>query len=129
ALLHDVSAVTGACLVVRRDVYEGVGGLDENLAIAFNDVDFCLRCEAAGYVNLWTPYAELHHHESVSRGRADTVEERACYEAEIAYVRERWGDRLRDDRWYSPNLSLASEIPTIAWPPRALRPWRVRDRG
>jgi GT2 family glycosyltransferase len=123
AMVHDVSAVTGACMVLRREVFEEVGGLDENLAIAFNDVDFCLRVEAAGYRNLWTPYAELYHHESLSRGAEDTPEKRARFQGEIDYMRQRWGARLEDDRWYSPNLSLANENVEIAWPPRGRRPW------
>ena len=74
-LTQAVSAVTGACLLVRRDVYREVNGLDEqNLAIAFNDVDFCLKVRQAGYRSIWTPYAELYHHESVSRGSEDTPE-------------------------------------------------------
>ncbi len=67
--VHEVSAVTAACLVIRREVFDAVGGLDEGLTVAFNDVDFCLKVRAAGYRNLWTPFAELIHHESVSRGR------------------------------------------------------------
>ena len=67
--VHEVSAVTAACLVIRREVFDAVGGLDEGLTVAFNDVDFCLKVRAAGYLNLWTPFAELVHHESVSRGR------------------------------------------------------------
>src|SRR5690606_20225784 len=67
-----LSAVTGACLVVRRDLFDEVGGLDERLEVAFNDIDFCLRLREAGYHNLWTPFAELYHHESASRGSEDT---------------------------------------------------------
>src|ERR1044071_1301663 len=67
--VQNVSAVTAACLLVRRRVFDEVGGLDEGLAVAFNDVDFCLKVRAAGYLNVWTPFAELIHHESMSRGR------------------------------------------------------------
>ncbi|HEY0179039.1 MAG TPA: glycosyltransferase family 2 protein, partial [Dokdonella sp.] len=73
-LVQAMTAVTGACMAVRRSVYEQVGGLDESLAVAFNDIDFCLRVEQAGYRNLWTPFAELYHHESASRGYEDTPE-------------------------------------------------------
>lgn len=105
---QNYSAVTGACLLVRREVYEAVGGLDEaNLAVAFNDVDFCLKVRQAGYRNLWTPYAELYHHESVSRGAEDTPEKQARFEREIAFMQEKWGDALRADPCYNPNLSRA----------------------
>ena len=67
--VQDVSAVTAACLAIRKDVFEQVGGFDESLTVAFNDVDFCLKARAAGYRNVWTPFATLIHHESVSRGR------------------------------------------------------------
>ena len=73
-LVQEVSAVTAACLVVRRDTYEEVGGFDEdNLSVAYNDVDFCLKLREAGYRNLWTPFAELYHYESMSRGSTDTI--------------------------------------------------------
>ena len=124
AMVHDVSAVTGACIVVRREIYERVGGLDENLTIAFNDIDFCLRVEALGFRNLWTPFAELYHHESLSRGAEDTPEKRERCQREVEYMRRRWGTRVDDDKWYSPNLSLENENVEIAWPPRAARPWR-----
>jgi len=123
AVVHDVSAVTGACMVVRRELFERLGGLDENLTVAFNDVDFCLRVEAAGLRNLWTPYAELYHHESLSRGAEDTPEKRARFQREVEYMHRRWGTRLDDDRWYSPNLSLENENVELAWPPRSARPW------
>ena len=67
-MLQELSAVTGACLMVRRDVYELAGGLNEELAVAFNDIDFCLRVRELGFRNLWTPFAECYHHESISRG-------------------------------------------------------------
>ena len=123
-LVQNVSAVTGACLVVRREVFEQVGGLDEhNLPVAFNDVDFCLRLEEAGYRNLFTPYAELYHHEPLGRGADDTPEKRGRFQREFDYMLRRWGDRLRGDRYYSPNLSLGTEVVEIAWPPRAEKPW------
>ncbi|NTV94302.1 MAG: glycosyltransferase family 2 protein [Thiobacillus sp.] len=105
---QNYSAVTAACLLVRREVYEAVGGLDEeNLVVAFNDVDFCLKVRQAGYRNLWTPYAELYHHESVSRGTEDTPEKQARFEREIAFMQDKWGDALRADPYYNPNLSRA----------------------
>ena len=109
-LTQNVSAVTAACLVVRREVYGEVGGLDEdNLTIAFNDVDFCLKVREKGYLNLFEPRAELYHHESISRGREDTPEKRRRFRAEVNYMKRRWGGVLFTDPYYSPHLSLKSE--------------------
>ncbi|WP_410474886.1 glycosyltransferase family 2 protein [Guyparkeria sp. TX1] len=109
-LAHNVSAVTAACLLVRRSVYDQVGGLDEeNLPVAYNDVDFSLKVREAGYRNLWTPYAEAYHHESVSRGGRDTPEKRRRFKGEITYMRTRWGKALDNDPAYNPNLTLAHE--------------------
>jgi GT2 family glycosyltransferase len=118
-LLHQsYSAVTAACLLLRRDVFEQVGGLDEALVIAFNDVDFCLRVREAGYRNVWTPYAEMIHHESASRGEEDSPEKIARFGREIAFVEARWGEQLRTDPAYNPNLTLVHEDYSLAWPPR-----------
>jgi GT2 family glycosyltransferase len=123
-LVQNISAVTAACLIIRKELYDQVGGLEEeNLAIAFNDVDFCLRVSAAGYRNLWTPYAELYHHESLSRGYEDTPEKIARFEKEAAFLKKRWGERLLNDPYYSPNLTLANESFAFASPPRSLAPW------
>jgi O-antigen biosynthesis protein len=123
-LTQNVSAVTAACLLVRRQAYIDVGGMDaDNLAVAFNDVDFCLKLVERGLRNVWTPYAELYHHESVSRGLEDSPEKMARFQAEMAYMMRRWGDRLRHDPFYSPMLSLDHEDfrPNFnAMPPR---PW------
>ncbi|MGM0695095.1 MAG: glycosyltransferase family 2 protein [Pseudomonadota bacterium] len=109
-LAHNLSAVTGACLLVRKSVYEQVGGLDEaNLSIAFNDVDLCLKVREAGYRNLWTPYAELYHHESVSRGADDNAVKRARANAEAEHMRRTWGKLLDNDPAYNPNLTLVHE--------------------
>src|SRR5690606_18781917 len=94
---QTLSAVTGACLVVRRAVYEQVGGLDESLAVAFNDIDFCLRLGEAGYRNIWTPFAELYHHESASRGSEDTEEKKARFANEVALMIRRWDSRRGRD--------------------------------
>ncbi|WP_108379541.1 glycosyltransferase [Limnohabitans sp. WS1] len=126
ALIQDFSAVTGACLVVRREVYDKVGGLDEALAVACNDVDFCLRLLEAGYRNIWTPYAELYHHESVSRGFDNTPEKQARSAREVAYMKQRWGDLLLNDPAYNPNLTLEDEDFGLAWPPR-VAPFAVAD--
>lgn len=119
SLISGFSAVTAACLVVRKDVFTSVGGLDEvDLKVACNDVDFCLRVRAAGYRNVWTPYAELYHHESATRGYEDTPEKVARLAAEAAVMRARWGALLENDPAYSPNLTLDYEDFSLAWPPR-----------
>ncbi|WP_367269958.1 glycosyltransferase [uncultured Pseudacidovorax sp.] len=119
ALIQSFSAVTAACLVVSKANYLRVGGLDAaNLAVAFNDVDFCLRLREAGLRNVWTPYAELIHHESVSRGRDDSPEKQARFNAEVDYMTRRWGALLQNDPAYNPNLTLLSEDFSLAWPPR-----------
>jgi GT2 family glycosyltransferase len=115
-LQQELSAVTGACLVVRRDVFEEVGGLDEQIAVAFNDVDLCLRIRAAGYRNIWTPFAELIHHESASRGYEDNPEKLARFQREIRFMQDRWGAALGSDPHYNPNLSMRSGDYTL--PPR-----------
>ena len=115
---QSLSAVTGACLVVRRDVYEQVGGLDESLQVAFNDIDFCLRLGAAGYRNVWTPFAELYHHESASRGSEDTEEKKRRFAQEVDSMLQRWGARLQFDPAYNVNLSLASLCCEMSSPPR-----------
>jgi glycosyltransferase involved in cell wall biosynthesis len=115
-LQQELSAVTGACLVVRRDVYDEVGGLDEKIAVAFNDVDLCLRIRAAGYRNIWTPFAELIHHESASRGYEDNPEKLARFQREIRFMQDRWGDVLDTDPYYNPNLSMRSGDYKLALP-------------
>ncbi|CAH2790515.1 MAG: Glycosyl transferase, group 2 family [uncultured Paraburkholderia sp.] len=118
ALRSAVSAVTAACLVIRTSIYREVNGLDEDLVIAFNDVDFCLRVREAGYRNVWTPFAELYHHESASRGYEDTPEKMARFVNEIDFVKKRWGDALWNDPFYSPNLSIDSTEFVITMKPR-----------
>ena len=108
--VNEVSAVTAACLVVRRAVYDEVGGLDEaRFAVAYNDVDFCLKVAAAGYRNLWTPFAELVHHESLSRGRDLSPRTAERFNREVATLRTVWGERLLDDPYGSPNLTVDGE--------------------
>jgi len=121
---REVSAVTAACLVVRRALYLEVGGLDEEaFPVSFNDVDFCLKLRERGYRNVWTPHARLMHHESASRGKALRLEQKARADRELAALRTRWADALLDDPYHSPNLSLSSNVPRLAWPPRERRPW------
>jgi GT2 family glycosyltransferase len=118
-LLQSYLAVTAACLVVRRALYEQVGGMDEaTFAVAFNDVDFCLKLHAAGYRNLWTPYAELFHHESISRGKEAVAARRQRLELERAALRARWPRWIEHDPHYNPNLTLKSDDFALAEPPR-----------
>lgn len=125
ALRQEMSAVTAACLAVRKDYYLAVGGLNEkNLAVAFNDVDFCLKLQEARLINVWTPFAELYHHESASRGYEDNPEKQARFKGEIEYMKERWSDALGNDPAYSPNLTLAGRSYEFACPPRTKKPWR-----
>jgi len=122
-LAQNVSAVTGACMVIRRETWRKIGGLDESFAVAFNDVDFCLRVQALGLRNLWTPFATVVHHESKTRGYEDTPEKEARLRAEKKRLRERWGDALFNDAAYNPNLSLEVEDFSLAWRPRVRKPW------
>ena len=121
---QEMSAVTAACLAIRRETYLAVGGFDETLAVAFNDVDFCLRVGETGLRNLWTPFATLIHHESRSRGADDTASKRARFHQEIRRMHARWGDVLQNDPAYNSNLTLESEDFALAWPPRVRKPWQ-----
>ena len=103
----NYSAVTAACLMVRKDIFDEVGGLDEGFAVALNDVDFCLRVRQKGYLNIYTPYSLWHHYESRSRGYEDTPEKKARFEKEVAKFRERWAKELSvPDPFYNPNFRL-----------------------
>lgn len=105
--VQNYSAVTGACLMVRKKVWEEVGGFDEELEVSYNDVDFCLQIRKAGYLIVWTPYAELYHYEYKSRGLYDTPEKIAQTDKEILYFKNKWAKELKEgDPYYNPNLSL-----------------------
>ncbi|TKS52798.1 glycosyltransferase [Luteimonas yindakuii] len=121
-LAQELSAVTAACLLVRKEVFDEVGGLDPKLVVAFNDVDFCIRVLDAGYRNIWTPYAELYHHESASRGYEDTPEKIARFNGEVDRMLDRWGDALLADPCYNPNLTVAGIPFDLAFPPRSPSP-------
>ena len=109
-VVQNLSAVTAACLLVRKAVFDEVNGLnEEDLTVAFNDVDFCLKVQAAGYRNLWTPYAELYHYESISRGAEDNPEKVARFNKEVEYMKATWGTDQSTDPSYSPNLTLVRE--------------------
>ncbi|MFO1219798.1 MAG: glycosyltransferase family 2 protein [Burkholderiaceae bacterium] len=123
---QEFSAVTAACLLLRRDVFERVGRLDEaHLSVDYNDIDLCLRIRQAGYRIVWTPHAQLVHHESASRGRQRPPEQQARYEREFAYMVRTWGDRLRFDPSYNPNLALTNDYSQLADRPRVdlMRRW------
>lgn len=130
-LTQNFSAVTGACLVVRRDVYAQLGGLNEaDLTVAFNDIDFCLRAGEAGLRVVWTPHALLHHHESYSRGSDQaSPASRARFDREKEYMISRWKTNSRLDRFYNPNLTLEKEDFSLAHRPRLSAPWSPYLRG
>ena len=107
---QDYSAVTAACMMVKREAFDKVGGLTEELAVAFNDIDFCMKLREAGYLIVYNPYAELYHYESKSRGLEDTPEKVARFNKEIQIFERRWPDIMRDgDPYYNPNLTLKSQ--------------------
>jgi glycosyltransferase involved in cell wall biosynthesis len=117
--ISSFSAVTAACLVIRKKLFLEAGGFDEKyLAVAFGDVDFCLRLRELGYRNVFNPYALLYHHESASRGEDDTPEKQARFDAEFRCMHERWGKLLLNDPAYNPNLTLDRADFSLAWPPR-----------
>ncbi len=104
---QDYSAVTAACMMVKASVYREVQGMDEQFQVSYNDVDFCMRIRKAGYLIVWTPYAELYHYESLTRGREDTPEKRARFEKEAALFRKRWEKELAaGDPYYNPSFTL-----------------------
>lgn len=122
-LAQDLSAVTAACLVTHKSLYQALGGLNEaNLSVAFNDVDYCLKVREAGQRVIYTPYAELYHHESVSRGKDDSPEKQARAKRESEYMQARWGHIIERDPFYNPNLNYSQpdfrlgKIPRIDWP-------------
>jgi GT2 family glycosyltransferase len=125
-LVQNYSVVTAACMAVRRECFEQVGGFDEvNLPIQYNDVDLCLKLHEAGYDIVWTPYAELIHHESKSRGYNITPEQKVIFEQEKAYVRKRWAKWIEHDPAYNPNLTVDHADFSLAPAPRLPIPWRT----
>lgn len=115
---QNYSAVTAACVFVRKEIFQLIQGFDEtNLTVSNNDVDFCLRILEAGYWNLYTPYAVLIHHESASRGgEFDEPLKKSRYQSEVRYMKRRWGKLLRDDPAYNPRLTKYAEDFTLAQP-------------
>ena len=124
-MAHEVAAVTGACLGTTRELWDRLGGLDEeNLAVAYNDIDLCLRSREAGLRVVLAPHAVLHHHESVSRGYDDDPVRLARLQREVATMEERWGDALHADPAHSPNLSLGGDGFSPGSEPRVRPAWR-----
>ena len=117
-LAQTLSAVTAACALMRASVFQEVGGLDEGLRVAFNDIDLCLRIREKGYRNLWTPFAELYHYESATRGYENTPEKIERFKQEEAFMQNRWKGALETDPYYNPNFTLNGTPFTLAYPPR-----------
>lgn len=110
SIAQNLSACTAACLMMRRDVFDEVGGLDENFEVAFNDVDLCMKIRKKGYLVVFTPYAELYHYESKSRGNDSTPEKLERFRGEIDRFKEKWQNQLDDgDPYYNPNLTLTRD--------------------
>lgn len=123
-LTRNVSAVTAACMLMRKSIFDEVGGFnEENLAVAFNDVDLCLKVRKKGYLIVYTPHAELYHHESASRGSENTLKKLARFDKEIETMKRTWGEELDNDPYYNPNLTIIWEDFSLASPSRARKPW------
>ena len=124
SIIQNYSAVTAACMAIRRKVFDELGGFDEdNLGTAYNDADLCLRAWEKGYRTVWTPYALIVHHESASRGLEDNFEKKRRWQSEADYMRTKWNTYIEHDPFYNPALSLTAEDFSLAKPPRYIRPW------
>lgn len=125
ALNHNVSAVTGACLAIKKEIFEEVGGFDqEKLKVSYNDVDLCLKVRNKGYKVILNPDVELYHLESVSRGEDTNIEKRNLNRNERRVMISRYGSNLKHDPFYSPNLTLENEDVLYSFSPRLIKPWR-----
>ena len=102
---NNYSAVTAACLMCRKEAFDEVGGFEEELQVAFNDVDLCLKFVSHGYRNVYLPHVVLYHYEYKSRGSEDTPEKQARFDREIAYMKETWQEFCDRDPCYNPHLS------------------------
>jgi GT2 family glycosyltransferase len=107
--INNYSAVTAACLMCRREVFEEVGGFEEDLAVAFNDTDLCFKMIDKGYRNICLPHVKLYHYESKSRGYEDTPEKKARFNKEVKYMQSKWKDIIKHDPCYNPNLTRERE--------------------
>jgi O-antigen biosynthesis protein len=128
-LEQDLSCVTAACMVMRREVFDSINGFDEKFAIAFNDVDLCIRIRQKGWRIIWTPAVEMYHHESASLGKHNAPQRQALFEHEVKLMRAIWGDVLDRDPFFNPNLSLATPYYTLAFPPRIAKLPTVDDQA
>lgn len=129
-LEQDLSCVTAACMLVRREAFEAIGGFDESLPIAFNDVDLCIKLRQTGARIVWTSTVEMYHHESLTLGRHDSPARRDQFRRDVAVIQSRWRDVLGADPTYNPNLSLkAGATFSLAWPPRPPGPMQVFAGG
>ena len=123
---QDLSCVTAGCMVIRKEVFDAMGGFDERFEIAFNDVDLCIRLRQAGWRIMWTPAAMLYHYESASVGRHDSPERAEKFAEEARMMRDSWGSILDNDPFYNPNLSVKpGESYCLAFPPRRQLPWQM----
>lgn len=131
ACAQRYSAVTAACMVMRRELFLGMGGFNErDFSVAFNDVDLGLRLNRIGLAVVWTPHAEFFHHESASLGPATDSGRLRQFECEAANLCQAWPETIRNDPFYNPNLTITGGDWSIAFPPRVSRPWRTRrSRG
>ncbi|RYX89513.1 MAG: glycosyltransferase [Comamonadaceae bacterium] len=125
---HAISAITGACIMVRREVFKAVGGFDEKLAVAFNDTLLCMDVLAKGLRNIYVAQPLLIHYESKTRGLDDNEAKRAMFRRESRYARSRYRDLFKEDPYYSPNLSLEHAY-DLAFPPRQFKPWHAFRRS
>jgi len=129
-LRQNVSAVSVACVVLRRKLFVEVGGLDETpLPLVYRSVDFCLRLRERGYRNVWTPHAELYYHGSANQKCESTLAEREQLTQALPVLQQRWGTLLSCDPAYNPNLALDGELFTLAFPPRRQKPWEGGVKG
>jgi len=125
-LEQDYSCVTAACVLIRRKAFDDVGGFDESLPVAFNDVDLCIKLRRSGGRIIWTPTVEMYHHESLTFGHHDAPERRAQFQHDVRLMRERWNDVLDSDPCYNPNLGIMpGSVFSLAWPPRLPDPMQV----
>jgi GT2 family glycosyltransferase len=111
---RDYSALTGACLMVSKELFTACDGFNEDLSIAYNDIDLCLKLVEMGKINIYTPYAELYHHESVSRGYEISPEKKKRLEQESKILHRIWGEKLKHDPMYNLNLTLKRTDFTLA---------------
>lgn len=129
ALHQSLSAVTAAVMLVKKSIYHEVGGLDESFAVAFNDVDFCLKVRDAGYRNIYTPFAEMYHHESASRGKEDSLAKKLREQKEVNLIKQRYGESMYQCPAYNSNLSITSENFSLAFPPRTMTIEELLERA